>query len=118
MRRFPYTERARDNRKAFTPAEDALWQVLRKEQTGVKFRRQQPVGPYILNFYSAEVRLAIEVDGSIHELHQEYDQKRDQDLANEHIKTLRFTNQEVLEQMDSVVERILAEIESRPRYRY
>ena len=118
MRRFELANYARQNRKAYTPAEDALWQVLRKEQTGVKFRRQQPVGPYILDFYSAEVRLAIEVDGSIHEGLEAYDAKRDEDLAAEGILTLRFTNQEVMEQMDSVVERILRAVESRPRFRY
>lgn len=118
MRRFELTKYARQNRKAYTPAEDALWQVLRKEQMGVKFRRQQPVGPYILDFYSAEIRLAIEVDGSVHEGLEAYDAKRDEDLAVEGILTLRFTNQEVIEQMDLVGERILVAVESRPRFRY
>ncbi len=118
MRRFELTKYARQNRKAYTPAEEALWQVLRKEQTGIKFRRQQPVGPYILDFYSAEVRLAIEVDGSIHKGLEAYDAKRDEDLAAEGILTLRFNNQEVLEAVDSVVDKILRAVDSRPRFRY
>lgn len=118
MRKFELTKYARQNRRAYTPAEDAIWQVIRKEQLGVKFRRQQPVGPYILDFYSAEARLAVEVDGSAHEGLEAYDAKRDEDLAAEGILTLRFTNQEVLSQLDVVVARLQDAIESRPRFRY
>ena len=109
---------ARTLRRAPTDAERALWQVLRKEQFGVKFRSQQPVGPYILDFYSAEVRLGIEVDGSAHEGVEAYDAERDRRLVAEGIQVLRFANEEVLEDMESVVERILAAIDARPRFRY
>ena len=118
MRRHSLTDYAQQNRMGKTPAERALWQVLRKGQFGVKFRSQQPVGPYILDFYSAEVRLGIEVDGSAHESFETYDAERDRRLAAEGIQILRFTNEEVLEDMESVVERILAAVDARPRFRY
>jgi very-short-patch-repair endonuclease len=101
-----------------TPAERALWHVLRKEQFGVKFRSQQPVGPYILDFYSAEVRLGIEVDGSAHEGFEAYDAERERRILEEGIVILRLTNEEVLENMELVVERILEAVDARLRFRY
>jgi very-short-patch-repair endonuclease len=118
MRRHNLTEYAQQNRAGKTTAERALWQVLRKEQFGVKFRSQQPVGPYILDFYSAEVRLGIEVDGSAHQGMEAYDADRERRLLAEGILILRFTNQEVLGDLESVVELILQAVDARPRFRY
>jgi very-short-patch-repair endonuclease len=85
-------------------------------------RRRVPletaVGPYILDFYSAEVRLGIEVDGSAHEGLKTYDAGRDRRLAAEGIQILRFANEEVLKDMESVVERILAAMDARLGFRY
>ena len=63
VKKLDLTEYAKQNREVMTPSEKALWQYLRGRKLGVKFRSQQPVGAYILDFYSAEVRLGIEVDG-------------------------------------------------------
>ena len=101
-----------------TPSEKVLWQYLRGRKLGVKFRSQQPVGAYILDFYSAEVRLGIEVDGSAHVGLEGYDAMRDRELEAENILILRFTNDEVAEDVEAVVARIQDAIERRMRYRY
>ena len=59
--------RARKLRRALTLPEVILWQAIRRERLGVRFRRQHPVGPYVLDFYCEEARLAVEVDGVSHE---------------------------------------------------
>jgi very-short-patch-repair endonuclease len=118
VKRFDLTEYAKQNREVMTPSEKVLWALLRKSQLGVKFRSQQPVGPYILDFYSAEVRLGIEVDGSAHVGFEEYDAKRDRELEAENILILRFTNDEVAEDIESVLTRIRDAVEQRMRYRY
>ena len=98
---------ARQLRKDSTDAEDILWQLLRNRQlNGAKFRRQHPVATgYILDFYCAECRLAIEVDGSIHDLPEQaaYDAKRTQHLEQFNVKVIRFSNAEVLTQTEWVL---------------
>jgi predicted helicase/very-short-patch-repair endonuclease len=98
---------ARQLRKDSTDAEDILWQLLRNRQlNGAKFRRQHPVGTgYILDFYCAEHRLAIEVDGSIHDLPEQaaYDAERTQHLEQFNVKVIRFSNAEVLTQTEWVL---------------
>lgn len=98
---------AREMRTSPTPAENHLWQRLRKEQVlGFKFRRQYPIDRFIVDFYCTETRLVIEVDGSIHDEQQEADQLRTEFLESLNIRVLRFTNGEVLQQTDGVIERI------------
>ncbi|HEX9839738.1 MAG TPA: endonuclease domain-containing protein, partial [Anaerolineales bacterium] len=71
------TEIARDFRKEPTKSEAKLWQALRgKKLDGIKFRRQQPVGPFIVDFYNSVYRLVIEIDGSIHDSQFEADKNR------------------------------------------
>ena len=97
------------NRQLQTEAENLLWQNLRsRKQRGVKFRRQHPVGSFILDFYSHECRLAIEVDGEYHneQEQKEYDQGRTYELEENGIKVIRFTNQEIIEKLDWVLEEI------------
>ena len=118
MRRHEFTARARQNRSLMTPAEQALWHMLRGEKLAVKFRRQQPVGPYILDFYCSAARLGVEADGNSHEGFEAYDEERDRRLAAEGIRILRFTNDEILLHPDSVQDRILEELANRPRFRY
>jgi very-short-patch-repair endonuclease len=66
--------RARDGRRVMTPAERLLWDKLRKHQvSGYKFRRQHPIGSYIVDFYCPAKHLAIEIDGDSHEEHVAYD---------------------------------------------
>lgn len=102
--------KARYLRKSQTDAESLLWSRLRARQlTGIKFRRQHPIGPYVLDFYCAEAHLAVEVDGSQHleliAINQ--DQARMKFLENKSIKVIRFWNHEVLENLDAVLESII-----------
>jgi adenine-specific DNA-methyltransferase len=101
--------RRRELRRAATDAEQVLWRLLRRRQfAGVKFRRQHPVGPCILDFYCAEHGLAVELDGGQHftDEGQEYDRRRTAYLAMEGVRVLGFTNRELFEETDSVLEAI------------
>jgi very-short-patch-repair endonuclease len=96
-------------REKQTWAETVLWERLRgKKCLGLKFRRQHGIGPYIVDFYCSHLKLIIEVDGSIHENPEtkQRDLKRQGALEEAGYKFLRFTNQEVLEGIDSVLARI------------
>jgi len=97
---------ARDLRKAMTDAERKLWQRLRSDQLGVKFRRQHPFGRYVLDFVCLERCLVIEVDGSQHAEDQAYDEKRTEQLRVSGFTVLRFWNNEVLNETDAVVQAI------------
>jgi len=91
-----------------TPAERILWEVLRRKTlAGVKFRRQHPVGRYILDFYCPEYKLAIEVDGDSHIGKEQYDTIRTEALGAYGLNVLRFRNEEVLADLESVLLRIL-----------
>ena len=110
MRRDP-TPRARELRRTSTDAERALWQVLRNRQLGGrKFRRQTPIGPYIVDFVCMEQRLIVEVDGSQHQQHAEYDNERTRFLNAEGYQVKRFWNNEVLTDIESVADAILLAI--------
>lgn len=117
MRRSDLTEHAQHNRMAMTPAERELWASLRRLQTGQKFRRQQQILHYIVDFYCAERRVAVEVDGESHADLEAYDAKRDADLMRRHIVTLRFTNEQIFSSVDRVVEEIHRACVARPIYR-
>lgn len=107
---------ARELRSTQTDAEAFLWQLLRNRRfCGYKFRRQHPVGRYVLDFYCHEARLAIELDGSGHgEAGQaEYDGERSRDLAGAGIAVIRFWNDAVFKNTDSVLTSILTELEER-----
>ena len=86
-----------------TDVERLLWQHLRKKQmVGLKFRRQQPVDNYIVDFICLENKLIIEVDGGQHSLQKVEDEKRKAYLEKNGFKVLRFWNNEVLENMEGV----------------
>ena len=105
----------RELRKDPTPCESLLWARLRRSQLNeYKFRRQHSVGVYILDFYCPAKRLCIEVDGNIHygKAAIIHDRERDKTLAQLDIRTVRFTNNEVLMDIESVVERINAYLTS------
>jgi len=90
-------ELARKNRKNPTEAEEVMWQrILRYNDLGYKFTRQKPIGRFIVDFYCSKLNLAIEIDGSSHDKRKGYDQARDLFLKQIGIKTIRFTNEEVL----------------------
>ena len=98
------TKRARINRKNPTPAEKLLWgKVLSNKQLqGYKFLRQKPLLYFILDFYCSEILLGIEVDGDSHDEKEEYDKERTMLLEQTGIKILRYTNDDVLNNIDGV----------------
>jgi very-short-patch-repair endonuclease len=96
-------QRSRELRREMTDAERTLWQVLRRDALGVRFRRQQPFGPYILDFACLETRLVIEVDGGQH-LDNDANRRRDAFLAKEGYRVLRSWNNEVLQNIDGVTQ--------------
>jgi very-short-patch-repair endonuclease len=103
-------ENARQLRKELTPAEDMLWQELRNRKlNGLKFRRQHPINNYVADFYCCEKRFIVEVDGGIHheKEQRDYDEARTKDLGSMGIEVLRFTNNEVENEMPDVLKRIL-----------
>jgi very-short-patch-repair endonuclease len=100
---------AAELRKSMTIAEKILWQKLRNRQmNGLKFRRQHPVGIFILDFYCHERKLAIEVDGKIHnqEAQKEWDENRTYELNELGIVVLRFLNEDVIDKTEMVVDSI------------
>ena len=98
---------ARNLRQNMTPAEQVLWEALKGRQVaGLKFRCQHPVGPFILDFYCPARKLAVEVDGGVHDGQAEYDEARTQQLNDYGYQVLRFRNDEVLNALDSVLERV------------
>jgi very-short-patch-repair endonuclease len=108
------TYRARQLRRLSTPAEDALWDLLRARRlAGLKFRRQQPLGPYVVDFYCEEAALVVEADGPIHYQRQAYDRARDTFLEKAGLAVLRFTNEQILAKPRSVLRRIVCVAEPR-----
>jgi very-short-patch-repair endonuclease len=109
------TFRARALRRTSTPAEQALWDLVRgRRLDGAKFRRQQPIGPYIVDFFCVEASLVVEADGAHHELQpaHDHDLARDRWLERLGLTVLRFSNQQILEQPDEVLRRIRARLTS------
>ena len=91
------------------PAEVHLWQRLRQQQLGHKFRRQYSVGTYVLDFYCVEAKLAIELDGESHYVAgaKDRDEPRQRFIERFAIRVLRFTNTEIYENLEGVLEVIL-----------
>ncbi|WP_119067530.1 endonuclease domain-containing protein [Aggregatilinea lenta] len=104
---------ARQYRHQSTPAEDTLWQRLRNRQVaGLKFRRQVAIDCFIVDFYCAERKLAIEVDGSIHASQADEDAVRQAHLESRGLHILRFANEQVLDHIDDVIAAITAAVAS------
>ena len=90
-----------------TDAEQRLWHHLRAHRfMDLKFKRQKPLGRYIVDFVCVERRLIIEIDGGQHAEQVEYDQHRDAWLRNQGYTVLRFWNNEVLQQLEGVLEQV------------
>jgi very-short-patch-repair endonuclease len=103
--------KVRELRKNLTEAERLLWKNLRLRQIeGYKFRRQQPIGEYIVDFVCFEKRLIVEVDGGQHAEEIAYDSKRDEWLKSQGFSILRFWNHQVSKEIEAVKERILEEL--------
>lgn len=103
---------ARALRRESTDAERLLWFHLRDRRLGVKFRRQQPVGPYVVDFLSIEAALVIELDGSQHQPHLDADRTRF--LERRGHRVLRFWNHDALVHTEAVLEQILATVALTP----
>jgi very-short-patch-repair endonuclease len=100
-------ESAGNHRNAPTRAEEALWGAIRRRQVeGARFRRQHPLGKFIVDFCCPEHRLVIEVDGPTHEEQVEYDAGRADHLNAYGYRVLRFSNEQVLKDLDVVVSEI------------
>jgi very-short-patch-repair endonuclease len=101
--------RRKELRGNLTPAEASLWKSLQRSQVcGKKFRRQHSVGPYILDFYCPECRLAVELDGQGHftSMMSEYDYRREEYLRKLKIRVVRFENRLVFENLEGVIHMI------------
>ena len=97
---------ASEMRKKQTPAEDHLWQSIKRKKLGAKFRRQTPIGPFIVDFYAPSANLIIEVDGKSHDQQVEYDAMRTAYLEYLGLTVLRFTNEDVFNRLHGVLEAI------------
>ncbi len=105
-------KKAKELRKNMTNAEIKLWYHLRNRNlNGFKFRRQQPIGKYIVDFVNQEKKLIIEVDGSQHLKHEDYDKERTKLLKKYGYKVIRFWNNDVLTDIGSIKESILDNLE-------
>lgn len=105
-------KQARDLRQTGTDAERKLWQRLRAGRlSGLKFRRQHAIPPYIVDFYCEATKLVVELDGSQHS--EEVDRARTDFLVAKGLKVLRYWDNEVLQQIDAVLEAILIAGENR-----
>ncbi|MFZ5886831.1 MAG: endonuclease domain-containing protein [Chloroflexota bacterium] len=104
-------EVARQFRKEPTRSEAMLWQALRgKKLDGIKFRRQQPIGNFVVDFYNSVYRLVVEVDGSVHDSQIELDRERQTILEQLGLNVLRVKSEDVEKNLSSVLETIRSKI--------
>ena len=109
------TEKARQNRTNPTPAERKLWfEVLQNKRFDhLKFTRQKPLSDYIVDFYCAALMLAIEIDGDSHDEHQQKDETRTRRLNALGIEVIRYTNTEIMNNLEGVHEYLLKRVTER-----
>ena len=109
-------ELCRKNRQKPTEAEYKIWKmILSNHKINEKFLRQKPIGKYILDFYCSKLLLAIEIDGDSHDKKEYPDKNRDWYLDIRSIKTIRYTNDQVLNDIDYVFSDLLAKIKQREK---
>ena len=103
------TELARKNRSNPSPAEKKIWSkvLCRKQFKGYKFTRQKPLGGYIVDFYCSKLHLVIKIDGDSHVENKEYDETRTEVLSQLGLRVLRYTNREVLNNLDGVYQNLM-----------
>ncbi len=106
---------ARSLRKRMTDAEVRMWVRLRRRQVmGHYFRRQVPIGPFVVDFLCSRARLIVEIDGSCHDLQRAYDARRTAFLELRGYDVIRFPNQEVFRNVDGVIDTIAAALQRAP----
>ena len=107
--------KARQLRKDSTDAERRMWALLRNCQfADRKFRRQVPIGPYVVDFVCLEKRLIVELDGGHHMTRGDYDAERTKWLMGQGFRIIRFWNNQVLNEAVSVLDALLLELEMEP----
>lgn len=109
-------EKSRDLRKYATKPEEKIWyEILRKKMTGYRFLRQKPISSFIVDFYCSKLLLAIEIDGDTHYEQKAivYDRKRTEILNKFGIKVIRYTNFEVMDNIEGIEFNLRREIEKR-----
>ena len=112
--KFQFAQYLRGN---MTISEKLLWERLRKNQLGIKIRRQHPIGDYIADFYCHKAKLVIEIDGNYHNQNdqKEYDHRRDQDLRESGIEVIRFKEEQIMNNIEFVLKRIKERIDTSAR---
>ena len=108
-------ERRKELRNNMTAEEKIIWKYIKNNQLGVKFRRQHSIDYYIADFYCSELKIVIEIDGSQHYSEDgiEYDMEREEFMKSIGIRTIRFSNYDVLNNIEGVVEKIKEEIKTK-----
>ena len=105
-------ENARKLRNKLTSAEQTFWLRLKEQLPDYKFRRQHPISIYIADFYCHKLKLVIEIDGSIHNSNEAKldDEKRQKDLENLNLTVTRFTNEQIKNEVEDVIEIVTSTI--------
>lgn len=97
-------ERARSLRRTMTLPEQILWNCLRNSTLGnFKFRRQHPIGPYVVDFCCTKQKLVLELDGDSHDYSEKYDAKRTEFLESQGFCVIRFSNEDVMDHTEGVL---------------
>ena len=105
-------ENAKGLRKHMTIAERSVWSILRNNQLkGLKFRRQQPLGKYIVDFVCFEKKVFIEIDGGQHIREQEHDKTRTERINSQGYRVIRFWNNQVLKELEAVRRKLWNEMQ-------
>ncbi len=108
-------QRARELRQDQTQAEEVLWRALRDRRVGHKIRRQHPLGRFIIDFYCHQAALCIEIDGDAHSeaSQRAYDIARTQYLEDHGYRIVRFTNRDIQQNLQAVIDEICRTIDLR-----
>jgi leucyl-tRNA synthetase len=103
---------ARENRKNPTEAEEKFWEAIRNNALGFKFRRQHAISRFIVDFVCIEKKLVVEIDGEVHAYQQKEDEERTSILNTEGFKVIRFTNEELLNNLSNILQKLKSELSS------
>ena len=104
---------ARHLRQNLTPAEQMLWDAVKKRQlNGLKFRSQHPIESFVVDFYCPQHRFVIELDGAVHNQQVEYDAARTEKLNHLGYRVIRFRNRDVMSDLSRVLQQVVIAIET------